>query len=463
MLKRIIAVFMIFIIVSIAWIYLGVGTENRTVAEDRSLRERVAGLWGGPQIQSAPVVTRRVITFVTPEEVDGIAKALREIAKKKTKDSPVSDEEQQLLRRKSEITYITVEGATYRCTQGEEDILSLEAGKVEVDLGYRPRQKGLFWYPTYEAKFRAEYRFVNDNPKHALALFKFPFSSSSNIDIVSFEIDGVKVKDFGVVTQGGAAPEHPMLLKPGEARTIGLQYASKGMETWTYVSHPSDLAARNLRLTMRTDFDEIDFPAGSRSPDIKEKKDAGWTLTWEYNRTVSGVNIGMSFPEKIHPDYWVSRIIYYAPVAMFLYFFLLFLFTTVKRLSFHPVNYFFIACAFFAYHLLLVYLVDWITLHVAFWIASAVSLFLVTTYMHLVVGLRYAFVEALISQFVCLVLFSYSFFFDGMSGLTITIISIIMLFIAMQTTGRINWEERFREEKTARGPAFAHAAPGWPA
>jgi hypothetical protein len=47
-------------------------------------------------------------------------------------------------------------------------------------------------------------------------------------------------------------------------------------------------------------------------------------------------------------------------------------------------------------------------------------------------------------QFVYLVLFSYAFFFKGFTGLSITIGAIATLFVVMQATGRIKWEEHFR-------------------
>jgi len=42
-----------------------------------------------------------------------------------------------------------------------------------------------------------------------------------------------------------------------------------------------------------------------------------------------------------------------------------------------------------------------------------------------------------------LVLFSYAFFFEGFTGLAITIGAILTLFVVMQMTGRIQWTEKF--------------------
>jgi len=92
---------------------------------------------------------------------------------------------------------------------------------------------------------------------------------------------------------------------------------------------------------------------------------------------------------------------------------------------------------------LLAYLVDHISIHVAFLICSALSIFLVISYLRLIIGMRFAALEAGTAQLIYLVLFSYAFFFKGFTGLAITIGAIVTLFVVMQATGRIKWSEKF--------------------
>jgi hypothetical protein len=51
--------------------------------------------------------------------------------------------------------------------------------------------------------------------------------------------------------------------------------------------------------------------------------------------------------------------------------------------------------------------------------------------------------EGGIAQLIYLVVFSYAFFWKGFTGLSITIVSVITLFVVMQATGRIRWSEKF--------------------
>ena len=68
-----------------------------------------------------------------------------------------------------------------------------------------------------------------------------------------------------------------------------------------------------------------------------------------------------------------------------------------------------------------------------------VSVFLVVSYLRLVAGTQFAVVQAGLAQFVFLVLFSYAFFFEGYTGLTVTIGAIVTLFVLMQMTARVDW------------------------
>ncbi len=155
----------------------------------------------------------------------------------------------------------------------------------------------------------------------------------------------------------------------------------------------------------------------------------------------------MAMPEKLQPGPLAGRISFFAPVSLLFFFFFMFVIAALRGIQLHPMHYFFLATSFFAFHLLLAYLADLISIHLAFAVSSAVSIFLVVSYLRIVVNPRFAWREAALAQVVYLVLFSYAFFFKGFTGLAITIGAIASLFVAMQATARTNW--RGREEAAA--------------
>ena len=69
-------------------------------------------------------------------------------------------------------------------------------------------------------------------------------------------------------------------------------------------------------------------------------------------------------------------------------------------------------------------------------------------YLRIVFGAAFALLAAGTAQLVYLVLFSYAFFFKGLTGLAITIGAIATLFVLMQITARVNWNNVFGEWRT---------------
>ncbi|HNJ71599.1 MAG TPA: hypothetical protein PL129_03805, partial [bacterium] len=66
--------------------------------------------------------------------------------------------------------------------------------------------------------------------------------------------------------------------------------------------------------------------------------------------------------------------------------------------------------------------------------------------MRLVTSWPYTVRVVMPTQVIYLILFSYSFFFEGYTGLTITIGAIVTLFILMQMTGKTDWNAIFKKD-----------------
>jgi hypothetical protein len=323
--------------------------------------------------------------------------------------------------------------------------IPLKSSKIDVSLSLEHRKKGLLWYSTYVVNFLGRYKVSNDAPQPHDIYFNFDFPAQGAVyDNFQFIVGDKELENIEIFP---GKVKHPIKLSPGESEVIEISYTSQGLDQWWYDFGKNVSQVKDFLLTMGTNFDKIDFPQNSISPTQKTKTKDGWKLKWQYSNLLTGVKIGMDLPKKLNPGPWVSQITFSAPISLFLFFFLLFIFTTLRDIKIHPMNYFFIATAFFSFHLLMAYLVDHISIHSAFFISSAVSIFLVVTYMRLVVSNRFAFAEIAISQFIYLVLFSYTFFFEGFTGLAITILCIATLFVAMQFTGKVDWEFIFQKKK----------------
>jgi len=204
---------------------------------------------------------------------------------------------------------------------------------------------------------------------------------------------------------------------------------------------------RDFALTMSTDFENVDFPDGAVSPTDIATNAGGTTMIWEYVNLVSGRPITLTMPKPMNPGPLAARISIFAPISLLFFFAGLVLLTATKGIRLHPVNYGFLAAGFFAFHLLFAYLVDRVDINVSFLIASVTSVALCVGYLWLVLGAGKALTEIAVSQFVFLVLFSYSFFFEGLTGLAVTIGSVVTLGYFMLKTAGVDWETVFNKPK----------------
>lgn len=202
-------------------------------------------------------------------------------------------------------------------------------------------------------------------------------------------------------------------------------------------------------MVVTTDFRDFDFPQQTVSSSTKDAASNGWKLGWKFDSLVAGFNIGVEMPKKAQPGVLASQMSFFAPVSLLFFFTVLVIIGAtrgqVERL--HPMHYFFLGAAFFAFHLLFAYLADHIAIEIAFIVSALVSLLLVVTYVGRMANWKFALREVGIAQFLFLILFSYAFFYEGYTGLVITIGAIITLAVMMQVTARVDWEEVFKAKK----------------
>jgi hypothetical protein len=211
-------------------------------------------------------------------------------------------------------------------------------------------------------------------------------------------------------------------------------YRSRGTASWHYQLTAGTGQVNDFELMMDTDFGDVDFPAGTLSPSRHERVGGGWHGEWKFQKLVASAPIGVELPQLLNPGPLASKITFFAPVGLLFFFFVVAVFSAAQRKNLHPLNYFFFGCAFFAFHLLFAYLVDHLAIFPAFAIASGVSVLLVVSYARLFVGWKFA-------------LFSFTFFWEGFTGLSITVGAIVTLFVMMQYTGRVKWNQ-----VTGKGP-----------
>jgi len=427
-LKRFLAIAVIWLGCTLAWMILG-GTLNlRTNSSSGNLNNEVNALWGPPGQQAPPLAKYQKAEMT--EEVT-------------VEQKPEGNSKKIVLHE----TKIDVP-------------LTLESSKVHAQLKLDQQRKGLLWFPTYGIDFQAEYRFANDDLGEHDVTVHFPLQTTGSSEnggergtvTNSASFDGFTVQDGrGQSIDYRIAAGEALFTRrfaPGERQQFRIAYRTRGTTSFRYLMAEGTGRVHDLTVRIDTNFSNVDFPTDTLSPTSRTVTANAFSGTWHFDSLISTSAIGIQLPQLLNPGPLATKVTFFAPVSLLFFFFVVAVLGQVQGRALHPMHYFLLSCAFFAFHLLFAYSVDRLSIGASFAIASAVSVFLVVSYARLFVGWKFALREIGIAQLLYLVLFSYTFFWDGFTGLAITIGAIATLFFVMQATGRSDWNLAGR----ARGP-----------
>jgi hypothetical protein len=405
--NRFAAIGLVFLLACGGWYALGYTTEKRSTESEDHLGAAVQQLWGMPLAQQAPSFAVEI---------------------------PGSDQVRWLMPAEN---------------------------SIDVTLGTDYRKKGLIWYPTYVCDFDGIYKISNDEQVAQKVRVHFDFPNrEGTYDAFAMAIDGKSVAATINTREGvGEIVE----LAPGQSTEFRVTYRTRGIRDWRYGMDANVGRVQNLNLVVVTDFEDVDYPEGCLSPMSVEQDDKGMRLTWQASDLITREGIGVIIPEKLNPGPLTSRITFFAPVCLVFFFVLVATINILYKVNIHPMHYLFVAAGFFAFHLLLAYMAGHVHIHLAFAISAVVSVGLVTSYLSGALRGQFPWKVAVAGQLFFLVLFSYTFFLEGVTGLTVAIGSVVTLGVLMKVTAHVDWDEVFenapRRPKPTPSPLRNRPAP----
>jgi hypothetical protein len=429
--KYFVAVAFVWIGCTIAWVLLGSTLVYRSGTISGELEREVDGLWGPPLDQQSPratyAETRKVKEKITTHDLQG---------------KPVESEIEKEVEERKPIPFTA----------------STIAAKLELEH----RQKGLLWFPTYTVAFQAAYELHNDTAQARTVDVTFPLGNGTyNGDRTI--VDNVVYDGFAVTRADGTGETFDVSgggahwltrLEPGERRTWNVSYRSRGHKEWRYRLTDSGTGrVEHFTLDVTTNFSDVNFPAGTLSPSRHAATGGGWSGQWRFDSLISSAPIGIELPQKLNPGPLASKMTFFAPVGLLFFFFVVAVLSAGTKQPLHPMHYFFLGCSFFAFHLLFAYMVDHFRIGPSFAISAAVALGLVVTYVRLFRNVGTTLAVFALPELVYLVFFSYTFFWEGYTGLAIAVLAVLTLFVIMQITGKVRWDEAFSPGTTRANQA----------
>jgi inner membrane protein involved in colicin E2 resistance len=410
---------------SLAWVILGAVNDDRTYGQTQLLLKSVQNSYGGPLIITPP----RIYYEVTTE-------------------------------RKGKVSgFDTV--SSYK----EKETVDPSASNVRIDLSLDRKKVGNLWFPVFVSTYRGRYEYeLEAIPQEYRSdpLFLLPGLNSSESTFRSIEL---KLNEEAVQPLSKLVSNTPMdvtrQITADRTLVVDFYFETTGTEHLLYelsnqgspsADEPSTDGAEKKRLTrldrfslkLTTDFLKYDFPRRTIPYTSIQNDEEGTDFEWQFDKTVTGKNIGIIVPKEINPGEIASRISFFAPISLLFFFVVLTIFGILGKSELHPMHYFLLAATFLSFHLIFSYSADHLSMYMAFGIASLISCLLTYSYVVRLREQRYAVITTLL-QLLYLVVFSWSFFYRtetglGITGLIVTIVSVLTLFALMQLTAKLDWE-----------------------
>jgi hypothetical protein len=310
---------------------------------------------------------------------------------------------------------------------------------VAVRLNYQPVELGLSSQRTYSVNFAGHYTFLNYSTVTQTIRVDFCIpGEDALLDHVNFTLGAGDRARRSIAAPVSGVMSAFAEVAPGENLPVTISYDCRGMDSWQYVFGDSS-RIRDFTLNVITDFHEANFPISS--PFSRETQDKGETLQWKYVDAISPPDVAIDMPDELNAGPVVASIALYSPLSLLLFFGVLTVVVIARGIPLHPVNYAFVAAGYFAFPLLFSYTVDVLPVHLSFIVPAGVAVALVCGYLRAVPGV-FLFRVALTAQMVYMTLFSYSFFFRGYTGLTLTLGGVATLAALMHFTARVSWNEK---------------------
>jgi hypothetical protein len=344
------------------------------------------------------------------------------------------------------------------------DVSTLNRGEIHtsdivVKLTVDYRKKGLVYYTGYNANFVGKYRIQNPENEKIYLSFIFPYPMQQG--------EGM-LRDVKLLVNGQEDTENTEyqpnlalwtgLLEPAQALDLTVEYNGRGLNHFIYGFEPGkQINNFNMKIAV-AGTKNVDYPVSTMTPTKTERTADGTTLTWELDRLLTQLNLGVVLPDKLNIAQQIAVMAQRAPV-----FFLLFLASlcAILTLSKFPLNFLKIAvmsAAYFLFYPLFAYLSVYLDVVLSYGLSFGILGLLVFNYARVIYNLKVA-VAIFLAYTFYLGITSIAALLPTYTGLILVVEGVVLLAVIMQVLSwyrDIQLLELFgwsKEEKNKPAPA----------
>ena len=342
--KRVFAIAFIWGVAAVGWMVLGGVTAMRKETQSTKLRDGVQNLWGSPQVQTAPALPVRVGDAVEPCTAP--------------RSRTVCDPGQRDRHREAP----------------EVVPARLDAHRRRPALRPAAQGPGLVLALRRASSTRATATCIASRPAGSMTVrFAFP-DKSAIYDDFRFVVNG---KDYAGALDAERRQRHRARSRSSRADEVKIElgYKSRGLDSLALPPDPERRAAARLRAQHAHALPRHRLPGADAF--ALEPQGHGGRLGAALALRADRVGLRHRHARRRSASSRASSrraLAFSAPISLLFYFLVLFVLATLRGIDIHPINYFFLAGAFFAFHLLFAYSVDHLTVETAFALCSVVSI-----------------------------------------------------------------------------------------
>jgi len=172
-----------------------------------------------------------------------------------------------------------------------------ESTDANLTLAVHYKKQEDVYLTTYDADFKGDYVFKNPNAKYpSRIVLTFPFAPNVNtLSNLKMTVNDKEATQTRTTMKGITWADW---FKPGEAKTIHVEYDAQGIDEYGYaVDH--DRLNKSFRLVATVaGVDELKLPNDCLRVEKQEKNKDGFKLTWYHQGLVTNRDIKIDLPDK---------------------------------------------------------------------------------------------------------------------------------------------------------------------
>lgn len=318
----------------------------------------------------------------------------------------------------------------FKKIENEEETFPVKSD-IKADIKSAQLKNKLKYINSYSIQYKSQYNIypAQENIKKIKLIYKLP-AKKTVIDDFKIYINNNDLKEIKIDSDNNEIISN-IQFRQGEINNIEISYIAKGSSFWKYYigKNINQLIEFNLELT--TNFKKIIFPEDCISTAINNEIKNSTKLRWNYNNLLLGYNIGIEMPHLINPGKSASLMSFSGIICLLLFFIFLFFSLIYNNKEFSIYEYFFLTLSFFIFYLTFSFTIQYLNNYLSLIIALIVSLSISGFYISNKNGIGFTILYILIPQFVYTCLISFSLFYKGLFGLSLTIVIIATTVIIM--------------------------------